>query len=132
MVIAPGPLSTGRRIAADPKTVWDLLTDLDQWPNWGPSVRRAELLDGGRLLTDGARGTVWTAVGVALPFRVTEFAPGRRWGWSVAGVAATGHEVTAVPGGSLVRFTTPRWAAAYLPVCWAALARIDKLAVQRQ
>lgn len=121
-----------RRIAAAPEVVWRVLTDLDQWPLWGPSVRRAELSGGGTELTAGATGRVWTAVGVALPFTVTEFAPGRRWDWSVAGVAATGHEVTAVPGGCLVRFTTPWWSAAYLPVCAAALTRIEKLVRQRQ
>lgn len=116
-----------RRIAAPPGTVWRLLADTDHWPLWGPSVRRAELHEGGTMLTAGARGTVVTAVGLALPFRITDFEPGRRWAWTVAGVPATGHEVTAVTGGCLVRFETPWWAAAYLPVCAAALARIDEL-----
>lgn len=120
--------SVNRRIAAAPETVWNLLTDLEQWPQWGPSVRRAELLGGATRLTADARGTVWTPVGVALPFTVTDFVPGRRWSWTVAGVPATGHEVTEVPGGCLVRFSTPWWAGAYLPVCAAALARIEKLA----
>ena len=126
-IALPSP-GVERRIAAEPELVWGLLTDLEKWPLWGPSVRRAELSDGGTRLAEGARGTVWTAVGVALPFQVTDFDPGRRWGWTVAGVSATGHEVTATPGGCLVRFTTPWWAAAYLPVCAAALTRIEKLA----
>lgn len=116
-----------RHLDATVESVWRVLTDIDQWPRWGPSVRRAELRGGGRLLTADAQGTVWTAVGLALPFRVTEFDEGRRWGWTVAGVPATGHEVLAAPGGCLVRFTTPWWAGAYLPVCAAALARIDKM-----
>lgn len=116
-----------RHIAAAPEAVWHVLIDIEQWPQWGPSVRRAELSDGGILLSAGAQGTVWTAVGVALPFRVTDFTAGRRWGWTVAGVPATGHEVVPAPGGCLVRFTTPWWAAGYLPVCAAALARIEKL-----
>lgn len=126
---APG---VDRRIAAAPEAVWRVLTDLDQWPQWGPSVRRAALDDGTRQLTAGAHGTVWTAAGVALPFTVTGFEAGRRWGWTVAGVPATGHEVLAADGGCLVRFETPWWAAAYLPVCAVALARIAKLAVQSQ
>jgi len=123
--------SIDRRIAVPPEVVWRLLVDLEQWPRWGPSVRRAELTDGGSELTRGARGTVWTAVGVALPFTVTDFVPGRRWGWTVAGVGATGHEVTPVPGGCVVRFETPWWAAAYLPVCAVALSKIAKLAGER-
>lgn len=122
------PPAVERRIPAAPEVVWTILTDLEMWPLWGPSVRRAELRGGGRELTGGAQGTVWTAVGVALPFAVTDFVPGRRWGWSVAGVASTGHEVSPVPGGCSVRFTTPWWAAAYLPVCAAALSRIERLA----
>ena len=127
MGITLHPPGVDRRIGAPPDAVWRLLTDVDQWPLWGPSVRRAELDGGGTLLTAGARGTVWTVVGVALRFRITQFEPGRRWAWSVAGVTATGHEVTPAPGGCLVRFTTPGWAAAYLPVCATALARIENL-----
>jgi uncharacterized protein YndB with AHSA1/START domain len=127
MGITLRPPAVDRRIGAPPEAVWRLLVDTDQWPLWGPSVRRAELAGGGTRLTAGARGTVWTAVGAALPFRITEFEPGRRWDWTVAGVPATGHEVIAAPGGCVVRFETPWWAAAYLPVCAAALARIDKL-----
>jgi uncharacterized protein YndB with AHSA1/START domain len=131
IALRPPTASVDRRIAVAPEVVWRLLVDLEQWPHWGPSVRRAELSDGGSELTSGARGTVWTAVGVALPFTVTEFVPGQRWGWKVAGVGATGHVVTAVPGGCLVRFETPWWAAAYLPVCAVALNKIAKLASER-
>ncbi len=119
--------SVDRRIDAAPEVVWRALIDLEQWPLWGPSVRRAELTGGGTQLIAGAQGTVWTSLGVALPFRITAFDPGRRWNWTVAGVPATGHEVTPVNGGCRVRFETPWWAAGYLPVCAVALARIDKL-----
>lgn len=128
IALRPPTASVDRRIAAPAERVWRMLVDLEQWPLWGPSVRRAELSNGERVLTGGARGRVWTAVGVALPFAVTEFVPGRRWGWTVSGVRATGHEVTPVPGGCVVRFETPWWALGYLPVCAAALARIDRLA----
>lgn len=121
------PPGVERRISAAPEQVWRVLTDLDQWPLWGPSVRRAVLHGGATVLTPGSHGTVWTSVGVALPFRITEFDPGRRWDWTVAGVPSTGHQVTAEPGGCRVRFEAPWWAAAYLPVCAAALARIEKL-----
>ena len=116
-----------RRIGAPPEAVWRVLTDIEQWPLWGPSVRRAELHGGGTEVTAAARGTVWTAVGVAVPFQITKFQPGRRWDWTVAGVPATGHEVIETPGGCVVRFETPWWAVAYLPVCAAALDRIEGL-----
>ena len=117
----------GRDIMVPPAAVWRLLTDVQEWPRWGPSVRRAALDDGGSELSAGAQGTVWTAVGLPVRFTITDFDPGRRWAWTVAGVAATGHEVIAIPGGCRVRFDVPWWAVAYLPVCAAALTRIEAL-----
>ena len=76
----------------------------------------------------GVRGRVWTPAGVSLPFTITEFIPGRRWAWTVAGVPATAHEVRPDGRGSRVRFEVPWWATAYLPVCAVALGRIAKMA----
>jgi uncharacterized protein YndB with AHSA1/START domain len=118
-----------RVIPAPVGPVWRLLVDLEAWPRWGPSVRRAELHGGATELGLGARGTVWTAVGVALPFRIVEFEPLQRWSWTVAGVRATGHHVAASGTGACrVRFTVPWWAPGYLPVCAVALSRIERLA----
>ena len=116
--------SVDRFIAAPPGQAWDLLVDVTAWPQWGPSVRRAILRDGATGLSLGARGDVWTAVGVRMPFVITEFEPGHRWSWRVSGVPATRHQVTASPGGCRVRFEVPWWATAYLPVCAVALSRI--------
>lgn len=116
--------SVSRRIDAPAATVWRILTDLDQWPLWGPSVRHAELAGGARELGRGVRGTVWTAIGIPMPFEITEFDPGRRWNWSVAGVPATGHEVIPVGDCCIARFEVPRWAVPYLTVCSIALSRI--------
>lgn len=121
-----------RRINAEPAVVWRLLTDVSEWPRWGPSVRRAALSDGATELGPGVRGTVWTAAGVALGFTIADFDPGRRWGWRVAGIPATGHEVIADPGGCRAVFEVPWWAAPYGAVCAVALARIERIAVGRQ
>lgn len=133
-VLPPGTVSVSRDVSAPAETVWGLLVDLDAWPRWGPSVRRATLESGARQLGPGARGTVWTVAGVALPFAVTVFEPGRRWAWTVAGVPATDHRVLAGPDGCRVTFDAPWWAAGYLAVCAVGLARIDRLArsAQRQ
>lgn len=125
-------LGVDRFIPAPVPVVWHLLTDVRQWPAWGPSVRRAELASGGTALTPGARGAVWTVAGVRIPFVVTEFVPERRWDWAVAGVTATGHQLTAVAGGCRVRFEVPWWAAAYLPVCARGLDRLAALAQASQ
>lgn len=117
-----------RFIAAPPSVVWRLLVDVRAWPDWGPSVRRAELSDGQTLLSPGARGTVWTVGGVRMPFAITEFVPERRWCWTVAGVTATDHELIPVGEGCRVRFEAPWWAVAYLPVCMLGLDRLAELA----
>lgn len=123
-----GPRSVDRHIPVAPEAVWRLLVDVAEWPRWGPSVRRAVLDDGAKRISAGTHGTVWTAVGLPVRFVITDFEPGRRWAWKVAGVTATGHEVLAAPGGCRVRFDVPWWATAYLPVCAAALVTIERLA----
>ena len=120
-------LTAARSMAASPAAAWRVLTDLDAWPRWGPSVQRAELVEPGPLRL-GSRGKVWTPIGVSLPFEITEFDDGQAWAWKVAGVPATRHAVAPVPGGCRVSFGVPIWAPAYLAVCVVALKRIEDLA----
>lgn len=120
--------TTDRVIAAAPEAVWALLVDLEAWPRWGPTIARAKLSHSGALAL-GSTGTVSTVFGVALPFTVTEFEPGRCWAWQVAGVPATRHEVRRALSGSVVSFGVPPWAPAYLAVCAVALRRIDRILV---
>ncbi|MET3810204.1 SRPBCC family protein [Arthrobacter sp. UYEF3] len=123
--------SVTRRVGTSADVVWGLLTDRRQWPAWGPSITGVTPAAGeasGTELTFGSRGKVRTVLGVALPYVVTAFEPGRSWSWSVAGIRATGHRVTPQDGGCLVTFSVPWWAAAYLPVCALALRRIERLA----
>jgi len=127
IVRRPPMASVDRDISAPPDAAWDVLVDISAWPIWGPSVRNVSLRDGATELGLGVRGDVWTAVGVRMPFVITEFDPGHRWSWSVAGVPATGHQVSAADGGCRVRFEVPWWATGYLPVCAVALRRIEKM-----
>lgn len=121
-------LSVTRQIAAPASTVWELLVDVERWPEWGPSVRSASV-DGGGPLRIGARGTVTTAVSVRLPFVITEFEHGRRWAWNVAGIPATDHGVEpADEARCCVRIGVPALALPYLAICRLALGRIDRLA----
>ena len=123
--------SISRSIAAPPDVVWRLLTDLDAWSQWGPSVAGASIDTGSNdtgELRLGTRGTVRTAAGVSLPFEVTRFGDGRRWAWKVAGVPATDHRVAPTTDGCRVTFGVPWWAPGYLAVCAIALRRIERLA----
>jgi hypothetical protein len=117
-----------RDIAAPAHVSWHLLTDVTQWPEWGPSVRSARLHEDGFGL--GSTGVVSTVLGVDLPFEITAFDPGVRWAWKVAGVPATDHTVTALgPDRSRVGFGVPSIAAPYLAVCRRALTRLEGLAL---
>jgi uncharacterized protein YndB with AHSA1/START domain len=120
-------LNVSRTATASPAKVWDILVDLDAWPQWGPTVSRAELDRPGPLQL-GSRGRIWTPLGIALPFTIIEFEAGRHWKWQVAGVPATRHQVEPAPTGSRVTFGTPWWAPAYVPVCAIAVDRIARMA----
>lgn len=128
MGVAPRRPAVDRFIEASPDVVWRLLTDVNSWPSWGPSVRGAKLADGTSALSSQSRGVVWTVLGARLPFRITRWEDGRRWDWTVTGVPATGHEVVPEAGGCRVRFEVPWWAVGYLPVCVLALQRLEKMA----
>lgn len=123
----PAMWTTSRHIDAAPATVWQILTDLDAWPVWGPTVAGAQMKDDGPVLL-GAHGRIWTPVGVPLPFEIDTFEPGRRWGWKVAGVPATHHGVESDGEGCRAWMSAPLWAPAYLPVLAIALRRIEGLA----
>ncbi len=116
-----------REIAAPPAALWELLTDTNCWSRWGPSVRSAQV-DGGRLEA-GAKGTVTTALGLGLPFEITDFGEGTGWSWKVAGIAATDHTVEPLgPDRCRVGFGVPWPAAPYLAVCRVALRRLEAMA----
>ena len=120
-------LRVRREFDAPAAALWSLLTDLEAWPRWGPTVRRATL-DSARFGL-GSRGTVTTMVGLDLRFEVTEFADGAHWGWRVAGVDATDHIVEPLgPDRCAVSFGVPWPLAPYLAVCRLALARLAVLA----
>jgi hypothetical protein len=74
---------------------------------------------------------VWTPVGIALPFEITEFDDGHEWAWKVAGVPATRHTVEPAVNGCRVAFGVPIWAPVYLTVCALGLKRIEELATRR-
>lgn len=109
---------------------WQLLIDVRRWPDWGPTVRRATLDDGGHLIGMGSTGRVTTSVGPSIRFEVVDFVDGQHWSWNVATLPATSHEVDRVDDAScVVTFGVPWPAAAYLIVCRRALDRIARIVV---
>lgn len=122
--------SLGIDVAAPGELAWRELTELVNWPHWGPTVRAARLDDGGGSVSDGATGSVQTPVGVWLPFRVDhchDAGPRRSWEWRVAGVPATAHHVIdRGPTLCRVEMSVPWFAPAYLAVVATALERIRR------
>ncbi len=124
-------LWTHRDIEAPAEILWDLLIDPQQWPSWGPTVRGVELQS--EQLELGSTGIVTTVVGVGLNFEVTDFDPGARWAWKVAGVPATDHTVEPLGADRCrVGFGVPWAAAPYLSVCQLALQRLERIATQER
>jgi len=114
-----------RAIDAPVEDVWDVLTDTERWPDWGPSITDVESPD--RYVSAGSRGRVRALGAVWLPFQITS-CENYRWTWTVARVPATGHFVEAHRAGTVVGFELPPLAAGYVPVCRRACARIGALA----
>ena len=118
-------MEVARVFHCPPQLAWSVLTDVATWPRWGPSVT-AVRIDGERL-GPGATGHVRTPGGLWLPFAITVWEQGHRWGWRVAGVPATGHRVEPDARGCRVVFEVPALAAAYGVVCRIALRRLATL-----
>lgn len=126
-------LEVARRMAAPREDCWELLTDTERWPEWGPSVRAVESPT--RFIEPGTRGRVRVPGGLWVPFRVTDCAD-YRWGWRVGRpggtprLPATGHRVDRLERegeGCRVVFEVPPTAAPYALVCRRALKRIGRL-----
>lgn len=114
-------------VHSPPQRVWELLTDVEYWPVWGPSVRAVRCSH--RRIELGSKGKVRTALGFWVPFVVTEFVQGTYWAWKVASIPATGHRVEPLKTGFCrLIFEVPIWAAPYAVVCSVAVARLARLA----
>ncbi len=103
--------------------IWELITDTNTWPEWGPSVSAVE--SESRFIMKDTKGKVKTAGGIWLPFFITEYEEGHFWSWNVAGIPATGHRVESRENGlCLLTFEIPLLAAPYAYICKIALDRI--------
>jgi uncharacterized membrane protein len=92
-------------IAAAPERIWDVMRDIDRWPEWTPSMTSVHRLD-------DAPFAVGTRVKVRQPrlpaaiWLLTDIQPGRGFTWVSAnpGVTVTATHVIA-PGGEGSRVT---------------------------
>jgi len=122
----------GRRIAlardvdAPAAAVWEVLTDVNRWEDWGPPVTDVDYPD--RTITAGTTGRVQAFGFLWVPFRV-ETCWNYAWTWSVWGLTppADGHRVEDLGGGrSRVVLELPLWAPWYLLLCRVALRNVAR------
>ena len=121
-------ITVGKMFLASHHTIWDLITDTFQWPEWGPTVKAVRHAE--RYIRKGSRGQVLTVLGLWLPFEIIDYEHSCFWSWKVASIRATGHRVQPMDtGGCCLWFEVPIIAAPYLVICQIALNRIDDIRV---
>jgi hypothetical protein len=89
-------------ISASPDRVWAVMSDIERWPEWTPTVTRVERLDPGPLAV-GQRARVLQPRLPAAVWRITALEAGRSFTWVTRspGVVVTArHSVEAAGGGS--------------------------------
>lgn len=88
-------------VAAPVDRVWEVLSDIDHWPEWTDSVTSAKRLEQGPLQV-GSRAVLFQPrIGKAV-WTVTELVPGRSFTWlqTGPGVRATAcHQLEPLPDG---------------------------------
>ena len=94
-------------IKAPPHRVWAVLSDVEGWPDWTPSVKRVERLDAGPLAV-GGRARVWQPKLRPAIWQITKVEKGSNFTWATRspGLLVTGHHVIEpIKKGSACRVT---------------------------
>lgn len=118
-------IEVSRVIDTPVERAWEIMTDTERWPDWGPTVTAAHA--DRRFVRAGTTGEVQVLGGPWIPFTVTACEE-YRWTWDVADVPATGHRVEPVEGErSRVVFELHPLTAGYVPVCSRALSNVESL-----
>ena len=95
---------TSIEIAAPAEHIWSIMSDVERWSEWTPSVKRINLL-GGKPLAIGSRAWVFQPKLPPALWRVIELEERRGFTWvaSGPGFRAYGrHYIEVTPGGSKV------------------------------
>jgi uncharacterized protein YndB with AHSA1/START domain len=95
-------------IAAAPERVWQVIVDIDSWPQWTESVTEVKRLDSGPLQV-GSRARLKQPGLLPLVWELTELQPGTQFTWvnRFPGVTSTSrHEIIASGDGSRLAVTT--------------------------
>jgi hypothetical protein len=115
-------------IAAEADVVWDVMSDVERWPEWTASVRGAQLLDSGGLRPGQRARLRQPRLPVAI-WTVDRIEHGRTFAWSsdAAGLRSVGEHTVEPkdPGSSRVvlRLTHSGALAGPVRVIWGGLIR---------
>jgi hypothetical protein len=104
-------------IDAAPDAVWQILADVEHWPDWTASMERIERLDDGPLAV-GSRAQVKQPKLPTADFVVTDLLPGASFEWTSKRVGMTSvgdHRISPNGSGSRVRLTF-RMTGAFAPI----------------
>lgn len=96
-------VETAIEIDADQERVWEVMTDVERWPEWTASVERAERLDDGPLRV-GSRARLKQPRFPPVVWDVTELEPGQSFAWTAKspGVTSVGrHRAVPRTGGGV-------------------------------
>ena len=88
-------------VAASPDRVWDVLVDVERWPEWTDSVSSVRLLDAGPFAV-GSRVELSQPRIPTGTYTVTALEPGRAFTWQQRQPGSTvsaHHECAPLPGG---------------------------------
>jgi hypothetical protein len=91
-------------IAANWERIWEVLSDVERWPEWTPSVTLVRRLDAAPTIV-GSRFLVHQPKMHPAVWQVTWWEPGRRFVWTASGFGLnmlSDHEIVAVDAGCTV------------------------------
>src|SRR5579859_7347355 len=92
-------------IAAPPEAVWAVVTDVERWPEWTPTMESVRRLDNGPFQLGSSAKIKQPQMPEAV-WRVTAFTPGRQFTWetTVRGMRMiASHELVNSPAGCTSR-----------------------------
>lgn len=121
-------LSTTIDILAPPERVWPIMSDVERWHEWTPSIRKVVRLDSGPMGV-GSRVRVHQPRLPVAFWQVTEWQPGRYFTWVSRnpGVRVTArHAIEPIAGGSRVTLSLQ-----YEGIFGALVARVTRGITER-